>query len=1018
YLSNKSEGIKVCLLADLKSATQKVLPEDEKNIKLAKKMIDELNEKKDVFSLLLRQRKYSKTQNEYTGYDRKRGAITELIRAIKGDKSGFIVMHGNISKLNSTKYIMALDADTELSFDAIKKLISAATHPQNKPQIDYEKGIVKSGYAIFVPRVETDLKSAYETGFTRVMAGAGGIGHYSSACGERYQDLFGQSIFSGKGLIDVDAFYLLLNDRFKDETILSHDILEGEFLRTAFIGNAVVTDSFPENEISYFKRQSRWIRGDWQNLNFIFKKVNFKNGKKQNPLPFISKFKLFDNLRRSLLPTFSLILILVSAFLPYNAMLITSITGILSIAINEILAGVTDLFFTRGRGFYSIFYGDAIPNALKKLLEAIVNIVMLPKAAIVSINAVLKGIYRRFISHKNMLEWVTAAQSEHDNKNFSLIKNSFSSVVCFLILLIFGGHFHLFIGLFFLSNTLLLTLSAKKSKENTKDFTFLEREKLIEDAKKMWNYYEKYCNEKSNFLPPDNVQKEPIFRIAERTSPTNIGMMLCSCLAARDFLFISTEELYTIIKKSLDSIEKLEKWNGNLLNWYSTADLKPLNPIYVSTVDSGNFLCCLVALKQGMLEYANENPKLFDLINRVDGIIKSTNLKVLYNKNRRLFHIGYDLDKNELTNSYYDLLMSEARMTSYFAVSQRQVPSEHWAALSRMQARYKSYCGSVSWTGTMFEYFMPNLFIPSFKNSNTYESLKFCMLCQKNRTRKKHIPWGISESAFYKLDAQMNYQYKAHGVGKLALNRYVNSELVISPYSSYLCLEFDKKAAFNNIKHLKKLDVSSDCGLFEAIDFTSSRTQSRDFKAVQSYMAHHIGMSIIGILNAVKGDIMQKRFMRDENSMAAKSLLTESVINDKPLKNIDLKETPSRPKREDANKIVFENPTPTSPNVGVLSNGEWTTIVSDLGTGHSIYQLVNATRESREIIRQPMGIFAFVKTKSESIPLCKALDYKNKQSFKFKSLADRLILTTQGKTINSQTTVTVNARFPSEMREY
>lgn len=1020
YLTNNVGKIKVCLLADLKSADSVNVSSDSVNIEAAKKMTDELNlETEGGFMLFVRPRKYSKTQNEYTGYERKRGAITEFIRAVKGDSSGFFVMHGDTSDLKNTKYIMALDSDTGLTLDCVTDLVSAAIHPANQAVIDETTGVVKSGYAVFMPKVEIDTESGYKSAFSRIMAGVSGISVYDTLSGERYQDLFGKSIFTGKGLIDVDIYYKVLDRFFSDETVLSHDILEGEFLNTAFISDAQVTDGFPKSEYSFLTRMSRWIRGDWQNIVYLKRKIKTQKGKIKNPLDFVSKFKLFDNLRRSLTPVIAFVLILTSVFMTGSIKRYVLIFAVLSVIINELFAAFFYTFSGGINGLSAVYYGKAVPTAITKIMQAALNVITLPQTAAASGNAIIKALWRTFITHKNMLSWVTAAQSEKMKSNGIIVLKTIPSFLSGLWLFFMSGALGKFISLFFLSDCLVSPLMSRESKKSNSKISYLEREKLIGYAAAMWNFFLKYCNEENNYLPPDNVQETPVFRVANRTSPTNIGLMLTSVLAARDFSFIDSRELYERLRNSMNSIIRLKRWNGNLLNWYDTKTLEPLNPQFVSAVDSGNFLCCLAALKQGVIEYAGEYPQLFEIVKRIDGILKSTDLSAFYNPKRNLFHIGFDMEKGELTPSYYDLFMSEARMMSYYAVATRSVPKKHWSALSRTLSRRQRHSGPVSWTGTMFEYFMPYMFLPAPENTMTFEALKYCVFCQKLKARSHNIPFGISESGFYKFDADMNYQYKAHGAKDLALKRDLNNDLVISPYSTFLCMPFAYKSAFKNIGELEKLGLSGDCGFYEAADFTKSRTEGQDYSVVKSFMSHHIGMSIMGISNTVKSGIMQKRFMKNPELLAGKSLLYEKIpVSSVVFKDEDLKETPERPQRAQTMARAFDNISIMSPHVTLLSNGEWTTEISDSGTGHAICRSQNITRHSRDILSEPQGVFAVFKNSSTAIPFTKALSCNENQSFRAEFTENGAHFFTSYNGIECREMVCVHPRASAEIRRF
>lgn len=347
------------------------------------------------------------------------------------------------------------------------------------------------------------------------------------------------------------------------------------------------------------------------------------------------------------------------------------------------------------------------------------------------------------------------------------------------------------LGVLYLLGAAFAFLSGRPLKFLHRQLNASQRENLNRWAALMWRFYEDFCTEQEHFLPPDNMQQAPVYKIAHRTSPTNIGFYLLSCLAARDLHFMDSCALATRIENTLATVEKLPKYHGNLYNWYDTQTLAILQPAFVSCVDSGNFVGLLVALKEGLKEYRKEDARIDGLIKRIETIVCNTDLGLFYNKAKKLFSIGYDVQSDSFSQSYYDFLMSEARLTSYFAVATHQAPKKHWGRLSRTMARQNAYAGAMSWTGTMFEYFMPHILLPVHEGTLLFEALRFCLHCQKQRVKGKGVPWGISESAFYSFDNQLNYQYKAHGVQKLGLKRGLDQELVVSPYSSLLTLPYD-----------------------------------------------------------------------------------------------------------------------------------------------------------------------------------------------------------------------------------
>ena len=872
-LSVCRDNVSICILADLRNADEPFLPSDNADIKKLKTITDRLNcNYGNKFTLAVRKRVYSCTENKFTGYERKRGAINELINYIHDSTDNFFLLHGNKENLKNAKYVMALDSDTNMPPGSINELIAIASHPLNSPVVSQKLRKVISGYAIISPATETQISSASATYYSSVMAGCGGLSSYTGHIREKYMELFGRSIFSGKGLIDVNAFYTVMKDRLPEQKILSHDIIEGILLRTAFAGSTVLTDSFPSNQTAYFKRLHRWIRGDIQNLRFIFRQKN----KKSFTADSLGRYWIIDNVRRAVTHLLSLLCLIISVFANEPSASVLSIIAVLSAVMPDLVSFFVTL---RSGGIPLIFRryfsaNDSYPVTCLK--RAFVSLISLPENALNSLDAITRALFRMIITKKHLLEWTTASDSDK-NRIISIIKRTLPSFFIGLFLLIFAPPIAQIAGIFFMLDIPFSLLSAKKKPEKMQELTKNETLQLKTYCRAMWRFYEEHCTKENNFLIPDNVQETPVYRTAHRTSPTNIGMMLCAFLAARDFEFINSDELYFLLRNSFDSIDKLEKYEGHLYNWYDTRTLEKIPEYFISTVDSGNFMCCITALGQGLRSYLQENKKLNEIIQKCNSLIDNCNMEFLYNKRRNLFRIGYNTEKNEFSDSYFDLLMSEARMTSYFAAASGKVPVDHWKTLDRTLSECRRYSGAVSWSGTMFEYFMPAIFIPAEKNTLEYESLHFCIYCQKQRVKHLNIPYGISESGYFAFDSALNYQYKAHGTDKLALRRFPMDETVISPYSSFLTLSYNPHSALKNLKALEKYGMYGKFGFFEAIDFTGERTDGQKYRIIRSYMSHHIGMSFLSAANCIFNNIMQKRFMQNDFMSRGAGLLEERI---------------------------------------------------------------------------------------------------------------------------------------------
>ena len=1015
--TNHGKNIAVCVLADLKGADSAETPQDAAALAAAKKQVEALNEKYGGgFICAVRKRRYSPTMNAFTGWERKRGALLELAQVIWGKKQAddvFALLCGDLDGLRA-KYMLALDADTQLPLDAVPEMVAAALHPANKPRIDPAMGRVVSGYGILMPHMGLDLASARSSPFAHALAGEGGSTPYSSQVAERYQDLFGCGIFAGKGLIDIEAFVRVAALRpFPDEQVLSHDILEGGLLRAGFLSDVHASDGFPGKQSSYFARQERWVRGDWQNLPFLAK----KRGQ-----PRLTRYQLFDNLRRSLLAPACLLAVLASLIAPAPVSLPLCLAGVLGVAGGYWVSAARCLCSGGMAMLSRTYYSGGLPAALGDLIRGFLRIITLAQAAYCNLSGCLRGIWRTYFTKKNRLSWTTAAQSE--SVNSGAIKGGrwrswlglLPSVLVAALTIILGSSGHRLLGIVILSDLLFAHFSAKQRKTGTAKLSNEEDEQVRSYCAAMWNYFETHCTAEHHSLPPDNVQEAPVFRVAPRTSPTNIGLYLLCILAARDLDIIDSAGLELRLGHALDSVERLERWHGNLLNWYDTRTLRPLEPRYVSTVDSGNLVVSIRTLRMGLMEYLQERPSLAKIMERLRVLESDCDLRPLYNPRRKLFHIGLDLSGGKASPSYYDLLMSEARMTSYYAIAARMVPKKHWGALGRTLAKQGRFTGPVSWTGTMFEYFMPYLFLPAPKGTLGYEALRFCLYCQKRRV-PSHLPWGNSESGFYAFDSDLNYQYKAHGTQKLGLRRGLDEELVLSPYASFLAMQLAPKTALQNLRKFEKMELTGTCGFYEAADATRPRIGSQDYAAVRSYMAHHVGMSLLAALNTLQDGIWRRRFMSDEEMAGGKQLLEEKIPDRAAVfRDIDLRDTPRPRERISSAKQVFANADPANLKCHLLSNGEWSSVLTDAGPSVSFYRGLSIFRYDADALRRTSGVSVILRESKRPPVSIVPSPYYNADKLRVEFGTACVSYAGEGAQIAATIHVRVHPRLPAEER--
>lgn len=932
-LKNTEEGISFALLLDLPAKDKEKDSSDKLLFSASEKLRQRIFPKCTVF---FRKRSYCKTMEKWQGYERKRGAIEQLAKYICGESADFAFVSGNGGAARECGFIAALDLDTVPLMDSIKELAAAALHPLNKD------------YAIIAPRCTSTLDSTLKTPFAGIMAGNGGaccISSYDSFGGEFYFDGFGEGIFCGKGLIRAREFLDRCKNKLPEERVLSHDILEGGFCGVAYCGDVEFSDSFPSSSKAYFKRAHRWIRGDFQNMRFIFKK-------EFSPL---TKFKLFDNFRRGVSPALVFALFFISCFV--RGGIWCGLTAYLSL----LLPFLPSLFGSVKRGFaFGItrrFYSPIVSETVQLLLKCLMELMTLPKAALVSLDAGIKTLWRGIISKKKLLEWTTSGfleKTAFKGNVFSLLPAFFASLALLACSII--GEPYAFWGALPMCAAFPFFVYADKPKRSVKPVLSKKAQKeLLSQAEKMWSFFTEYTGQDTCFLPPDNVQLSPVFRVCGRTSPTNIGMYLLAAAAVFSLGIIDRKSFLKTVENAVETVERLDKWEGNLYNWYQLNTLEVLGG-FVSSVDSGNFLACLIAVKE-CLKINNISPSLTA---RCEKLINETDLSKFYCKKKRLFSIGYDTETNKLSSHRYDMLMSEARLLSYTAIALGQVPKKHWRALSRTMSRNGRYAGAIAWTGTMFEYYMPELLLTSKEGSMSYEALRYSFYCQKQRSRQgrkadsRQLPFGISESGYYAFDKELNYQYKAHGVQKTALKGGMDREYVASPYSSYLTLSSHPLESWNNLAVFEKEGAfNPDYGFYEAVDYTKGRVGDRAI--IKSFMAHHMGMSICGAANALSDNICSKLFLSDEKMKRAEELLEEKIMAGEKVLKITEKHYDNGGFSCEREIIACQKAT-GSP-AGVFWSGQLALFASANGCFYSVYKGLSAVNKTSDWLNRPSGAF-------------------------------------------------------------
>lgn len=965
YLANQSENIYFTLLGDCSQSDKPEEEFDKEVIEEGKKQAERLNQKYDkqeeatlpIFHFIYRKRQRNERENAYLGWERKRGMLNQFNEYLLGnirnpfrentferqtEKQEVIK-----EELKKIKYVITLDADTDLILNSAFELVGAMAHILNEPVIEEKKNIVIDGYGIMQPRVGVNLDISYKTLFTKIFAGAGGIDSYTNAISDIYQDNFKEGIFTGKGIYNVKVFSKILKNRIPENTVLSHDLLEGCYLRCGLVSDIMLMDGYPTKYNSFMNRLSRWIRGDWQIIKWMGASSN---------LNLLSRYKIWDNLRRSLLDI-SLI----------AAMIYTSIIGIwkqqsiygiffiwLITAIFPFLLELVNQFIVKKEGEQKQKTFTPKISGLKGIfLRGILTLGCLPYKAYISLKAIMVTLYRVLFSHKHLLEWTTSEEAEKQAKSNlvsyynQMAVNVLAGVISIGLGLLRQNLFAILLGFFwaFIPVAMWYISKEKKKEAAIEKLDKQEKEYIKEIGKRTWKFFETYLTKENNYLIPDNYQEDRKDKIVLRTSSTNIGLSLLAVISAYDLNYIEKEKAIELLKNIILSIESLPKWNGHLYNWYQIQTKEPLNPRYVSTVDSGNFVGYLYVTKV-FLEEMGET-ELKDWIVILNNIIKATDFSVLYNWEQQLFSIGFNIEENRMTDSYYDLLASEARQASLVAIAKKDTPAKHWNYLSRTLTTLGKYKGLISWSGTAFEYLMPNINIPKYEGSLLDESCKFMIMSQKEYAKKLNIPWGISESAFNVKDLKSNYQYKAFGIPWLGLKRGLADELVVASYGSILAICDSPKEEIRNLKRLEKEGMYDKFGFYESIDFTPERVEKgKTSSVVKTYMAHHQGLILLSINNLFQEQILQKRFMKNPE-MEAVSILLQETMPDKSILTKEKKEKVEKLKYKD-----YENYIQTTYNKiderlirgNVISNENYVIAMNQKGQGVSKYKDIYINR--------------------------------------------------------------------------
>lgn len=1069
HLSSTGGAVHYALLSDGPDAATETVPQDATLITLATEAIARLNarypgEDGDRFYFLHRRRLWNPAESAWMGWERKRGKLAELNRLLRGaTDTSYAVTSSPLP--DDVRYVITLDADTRLLRGTVAQMVGKIAHPLNRARFDAAKQRVVGGYGILQPRVTPSLPAGQDRSvYQSLFSSPGGIEPYAAAASDVYQDLFGEGTFTGKGIYDVDAFEAALEGRVPENALLSHDLFEGTFARAGLASDIEVVEDYPARHDVDIRRQHRWTRGDWQLLPWIFGHRRDDRG----GIPAIGRWKMFDNLRRSLLAPVAMVSLLAGWMLPLSQALTWTVLTVVMLALPRLLALPFGFFPARSGVTMSRHFAALRADTLTAFGQIAVSFVLLADTAATMLDAVARTAWRLLVSHRTLLEWMTAAQAGGSTRP-GLFQQYLAMMPGLILGLCVCGiawllnpvvwPLPLFFGLLWAAAPALArTISLPRVLAPASALTPAQAQELRLIARRTWRYFETFVTPEENFLPPDNFQETPRPAIASRTSPTNIGLYLLSTVAAHDMGWIGQRAALRRMHDTLQTIQRMPRFRGHLYNWHDTRDLHVLDPAYVSSVDSGNLAGHLIAVAQACRAWAAETARddrivrqamgdcaalarrslgshsddldllralaaiaaaaadpatplssltdpmeralamsgdalsearvwtanmqsaladhLADLSDQPDMrllrevedlcriLAQEMDFRFLLEPDKELLSIGFSVATNRLDTNCYDLLASEARLASLFAIAKGDVATRHWFRLGRPATPIGSGSALISWSGSMFEYLMPSLVMRAPAGSVLEQTTRLVVARQRAYAAALGLPWGISESSYNARDLEMTYQYSNFGVPGLGLKRGLGENQVIAPYATGLAAMVDPVAAVENYATLASLGAEGRFGFYEAIDFTPSRLPSNESQAiVRSFMAHHQGMTITAIANALQGGRLRERFHAEPMIQGAELLLQERIPRDvasAPPRATEVMVAPVEPLDVPAVR-TFDSPATEPPTAHLLSNGNYGVMLTATGEGFSRWRDMAVTRWRDEAAQGALGAFVFLR---------------------------------------------------------
>lgn len=1039
YLANREASAQFALLSDWPDADAADAPLDDWMLNEAQAAIADLNIRYPTaagtphrFLLLHRRREFSQSEQRWIGWERKRGKLEQLIARLagEGEPEDFVEL-GELSRLaDGTRYLLTLDSDTGLPPGRLRELVGVAAHPFNEPRLAADGRSLVSGYAILQPRIAAPLPPRGQRSvFYRLFAGRGGSDPYSAASSEVYQDLFGEGSFSGKGLLQVQVLHRLLAGRLPEGQVLSHDLLEGALSRAAALSELTLIEDAPQHPDVAAARQHRWMRGDWQLLPFLGLRMRAVN-----------RWKLVDNLRRSLLAPVSLLLLLLAlsgrVMSPWSALALV----LLAQSAGTLLGALAGFASQREDLALWHFYRQALIDLLRALAAGLWLMWQLVEQVIGALDAIVRALYRLLVSRRHLLQWTTTAavQAAAERRLRPLLRRHAPGIVAPLGLLaglMIAGTPVPGLSLALCLAWCLAPLGiwwAGRPDRPAAELGPSQRAALERIARDTWRFFERCVGPDDRHLPPDNLQLLPHEVLAHRTSPTNIGLYLLSAACACEFGWLARRALAERLTATLDSLATLQRHRGHFLNWYDTQSGQALAPLYVSSVDSGNLSGHLLCLAEACLDFAHRSEAacepvslaqaLRHLAARCQRLAWEPDYAFLYHPKRHLLHIGYRLAEQQLDTGLYDLLASESRLTSLLAIAKGDVPVRHWAALGRPFFAHGGRAGLRSWSGSMFEYLMPSLMLAEPPGSVLEQACRVALQEQMDFGAAHGVPWGLSESAYAGRDHTLAYQYAPQGVPRLALRRTPPDELVVAPYATALAALLDPRAALRNFAALAGLGARGGMGFIEALDFTPARLLGNErVTPVATLMAHHQGMSLVALTQVLRGGIVQRWGIASAPLAAVASLLHERAPRE--ISRLHVLPPPSlagaTPRRAAALMQELRPGQAAIEPTHLLGNGRYTVALRPNGAGWSQWREWSLGRWRDDALRDEHGHFFFLRRSGAarlvSLSQHPAPDAQAEYSAQFH--ADRVCLDARWSDLHSRVSIWVSPEDDIEFRQ-